>query len=145
MVGLELSGLARFERACAATIAGTSSVNGVVIDTQGAERVCFVAVLGDGTATGTVSMKAQSGSASDGSDMSDITGATTATATSDGTNTDNKLLVLDIVKPLKRYVRIVIVRATANHVIDSAVAIVYDNRDVPVTQTNSLSTVQATG
>lgn len=145
MVGLELSGLARFERACAATAAGATSVNGIVIDTAGAERVCFVTVLGDGTNTGTVLVKAQSGSASDGSDMADITGATTATATSDGTNTDNKLLVLDVVKPLKRYVRIVVVRAVANHVIDSAVAIVYDNRDVPVTQTNSLSTVQATG
>ena len=44
------------------------------------------------------------------------------------------LLVLDIVKPGKRYCRFDVVRATANAVIDGVVALRYNNRIIPTTQ-----------
>ncbi|WP_020475253.1 hypothetical protein [Zavarzinella formosa] len=143
MDNTELSSCVRFERALAGAAAGSTALTGLTIDTQGAERVCFVLVLGDGTSTGTVVMKAQSDTDSAAGTMVDIAGATTATATSDGTSTDNKLMILDIIKPTKRYVRVIVTRAVANHVVESVVAAVYCNRDEPVTQTNSLSTVAA--
>lgn len=145
MIGLELASEARMLRVMAPQVAGATAVNGSVIDTQGYERICFVGVLGDGIATATASMKLQTGDRADGADATDVAGAITATVTSDGTNTDNKLLILDIVKPTKRYSRIVVNRAVANHVIDSVIALLYDARLTPVVQDGAAAVAIAAG
>lgn len=132
-------------RGIAPTAAGTTDINGVTIDSQGAESVTFCLILGDGTDTGTVKLKAQSGLLSDASDMADITGAETAVATSTGANTDNKILLLEIVKPTKRYVRMVADRGVANHVLEGGTAMLKGYHRTPVSQGDSLSTVVANG
>ena len=108
-----------------AAAAGTSAINGTAIDTQGFESVRFLAILGDVTATSVVTLKAQSGAASDGSDATDITGATTASFTAGASDADNKVLSLDVIKPTKRYVRPVLTRTTANAVVQAIIAELY--------------------
>lgn len=114
-----------------ATAAGTTAVNGAVIDMQDFETVTFEASFGTLTATQVTGLKAQAGTASDGSDMADITGASVGPlADGDG----NKMLVLEVVRPQKRYVRCVVTRGTANAVIDGVVAVQRGPKKLPVTQ-----------
>lgn len=106
--------------AAGATAAGTTDINGNVIDMAGYEAVLAIVATGAATDTGTLIVKGQTGDASDGSDMTDITGAATAVVTESGGNLDNKYVCLEVVKPLKRYFRIVIDRGVANIVIEHA-------------------------
>lgn len=115
----------------AATAAGTSDINGNVVDMAGFESVIGIVCLGAVTDTGTLILKAQTGDASDGSDMADISGATTTIVTESGGNLDNKYIVLDVHKPLKRYARFIIDRGTANAVVEHAVQIRYNAGRTP--------------
>ena len=114
-----------------AVAAGTSNQNGSVVDTQGYEGVMFVASFGALTATQVTGLKAQQGLVSDGSDMADLAGSATGPM---GDADGNKTLVLDVFKPMERYVRPVITRSVANAVIDGVVAILYRAKQAPTTQ-----------
>lgn len=109
---------------------GTTNTTGVAIDNL--EGVMFVASIGAIVGGGTVDMKLQ-GSDDDGSGdpYSDLEG--TAATQLDDTG-DNKLLVIEIKRPRKRFVRAVIVTATANGTIDSVVAYKYGKSKMPVVQ-----------
>jgi hypothetical protein len=126
---------AKRTRVVNATAAGTTSVNGTVLDMQDFDSVVFEACFGALTGTQVTKLKAQAGNASDGSDMADLVGAVTnALADADG----NKMLCLEVVRPSGngtpfRYIRCVVVRGTANAVIDSVVAMQYSSRKQPVT------------
>ncbi|HEY9060958.1 MAG TPA: hypothetical protein VIO64_10730 [Pseudobacteroides sp.] len=125
-----------FEAAMNNTAAGTGdTLNGDIIDlgTGGNfDSVLFVAKLGDCADTAVGTLKAYCGDASDVADgaYKAVTAAFTATAT----NSDNKLVILDVVKPGKRYVRPDFVRATANIAVESIIAIKYNSKSYPVTQ-----------
>lgn len=110
--------------------AGTSVQNSTALDTAGYDGVVLIAAFGTLTATQVTSFKAQSGAASNGSDAADITGAATA-ALADGDS--NKCLAIDIaLSASKRYVRGVVLRATANAVIDGVWALLYKGKKAPV-------------
>jgi hypothetical protein len=122
-----------FDKVLVATAAGTAdTLNGDIVDLQGYDSVCLVAILGDVTNTAVVTLKAYCGDASNVSDGAYKTN--TATVTADATSADNKLLILDVIKPGKRYVRADLVRATANAVVDGIIAYRYNARTVPTTQ-----------
>ncbi len=117
-----------------AVAAGTSVQNGTGVDMTGYDAVRFIALIGTLTATQVTSLKAQD--SSDNSTFADITsGATTAMADGDS----NKMLVCDVIRPAKRYVRPVLSRATANAVIDGIIAELYQTRALPVTADASVS------
>jgi hypothetical protein len=121
-------------RAINATVAGTTTINGSVIDMQGFENAEAILQLGTLTATNVTTLKFQQGSASDGSDMADITGVLIA-----GDDTmSNKCLALEVIKPMKRYVRPVVTRATANAVLDSCVVIQSGAHKKPTTQDTTI-------
>lgn len=113
-----------------AVAAGTSTQNGTGVDVQGYEGVAFVAAFGALTATQTTSLKAQQSSDDGSTDTyDDLAGSSSGNlADSDG----NKLLATEIFKPLKRYVRPVVVRGTANAVIDGVFALLYRAEKTPV-------------
>lgn len=115
------------------TAAGTGdTLNGDIIDLANFDSVCLIATLGDVVDTAVGTLKAYCGNAAalgDGAYKS-----TTAGFTANATNADNKVVVLDVVRPGKRYVRADFVRATANIPVESIVAIRYNAGNVPVTQ-----------
>lgn len=120
------------ERSLNAVAAGVTDQNGTGVDLQGYEGVMFVAAFGTLTATQVTQIKAQ---------QSDDDGSSDAYSDLEGTNVgpladgdSNKLLVLDVYRPLKRYVRCVVDRGTANAVIDDVIAIRYGARAIPTTQ-----------
>lgn len=122
-----------FDKVLVATVAGTSdTLIGDILDLAGYDSVCFVAILGDVTATCVATLKAMCGAAANLAGGAYKTA--TAAVTADATSADNKLLVLDVVQPGTRYVRGDLVRATANAVVDGIIAYRYNARTVPTTQ-----------
>lgn len=112
--------------------AGTSAVNGTVIDTAGYEGVAAIAHLGAVTSTGVPAIKLQQGDLADGSDMADITGSTVT-----GNDTmSSKLIGTEVHRPTKRYVRAVVTRTTANVVLNSVIIQLFGASLTPVTQTD---------
>ena len=123
----------KIDKVLIAAVAGTSdTLTGDILDLQNCDSVMGVAILGDVTNTAVVTLKAYTG---DNSALSDGAYETvTATVTATETTADNKLLVLDIIKPGKRYCRFDLVRATANAVVDGIIGLRYNYKAVPTTQ-----------
>lgn len=123
-------------RVANAAAAGTSNVNGTAVDMTGWDGVIFIAGVGTLTATQVTKLKAQQGAASDGSDGADLASSATS-AMADGDS--NKLLKIDIFRPQKKYVRPVLVRGTANAVLDFIIAIRYRGQKAPITEDSTIS------
>ncbi len=127
---MNLSKSAKATRVVDAVVAGTSDQNGTSIDMQGSgyqfESVCFYVGFGVITGSAVTSVKAQT--SSDNSNWNDILGSDITVADSD----DTSIVVLDIVKPLERYIRCVVLRGTQNAVIDFGLALQYDTKIEPV-------------
>lgn len=123
-----------------ATAAGATPVNCVTIDTQGYDGVCFVASFGALTAGQATSLKAQASNDDAVSDpYADVAGTLTGPlADADG----NKTLVLDLFKPIKRFVRLTVNRATANAAIDGVVALLYRAEKTPTPRHTTCSAVK---
>lgn len=119
-----------------ATAAGVTNINGAVVDMAGYDAVRFVALLGTLTAGQQTSLKAQQGDQANLSDAADITGSATANAL-DGDS--NRALITDVIQPRKRYVRCVVVRGTANAVVDGVIAELYKARVAPIAADPSVS------
>ena len=111
------------------------TLNGSVLDMANFDGVVFIAAFGAITATAVTSVKAQQGAASNLSDAADLAGSKIDIADSQS----NKLAVLDIYRPQKRYLRMVVSRATQNAVIDGVVALQYKGKKAPVTQDASVA------
>lgn len=118
-----------------AGVAGTSAINSSVIDTANAEGVLFVVTFGAITSGAVTSIKVQHGDAANLSDAADVVGTSQTIADTD----DDKVFYVDVRKPLKRYVRLVVSRATQNAVVASANAHVYGLRSQPVTHGTNVS------
>src|SRR5690606_33557390 len=89
----------------------------------------FIVLLGAITANAVTSVKAQQGDLLAGSDMDDLEDSAVTVADDD----DNQIVIVDVVRPSKQFVRCVVDRGTQNAVVDGIIAELYDARDVPVT------------
>ena len=123
----------KIDKVLIATADGTDdSLSGDILDLQDCDSVTGIAILGDVTAAAVVTLKAYTG---DEPALGDGAYETvTATVTADATSADDKLLVLDVIKPGKRYCRFDVVRATANAVVDGVIGARYNFRTIPTTQ-----------
>jgi hypothetical protein len=120
-----------------AVAAGTSTVTGNTIDTQGYEDVTIITHLGAVTATGTPTLKAAQGEAADGSDKADIEGSAVA-----GTDADsNKALAVEIHRPKNRYITPILLRPTANAAVVLIEVLLSNPSHTPVTQSYIVNSV----
>ncbi|MFI5106417.1 MAG: hypothetical protein ACHP79_15955 [Terriglobales bacterium] len=135
---MNLSTDTKVTRVMNAQAVATTNVNGSILDMEGFEGVEFI--LQAGTITdGNLSIKAQDGAASNLSDANDLQGTLVTLQNTD----DNKAAVLDVFRPVKRYIRPVVVRGGATGaVVDSVVAIQYKAKKKPTV--NDATTVGAT-
>jgi hypothetical protein len=124
---MNLSTSGKVTRVSNAVAAGTATTNCTSVDMKGFDAVTFVCAIGAIEATGTVTLKAQQ--STDDSSFADLAGTAVAYTASD----DNKLAVLEVTKPRERYVRPVVVTATANGTIDSVIAVQTSADAEPVT------------
>ena len=122
--------------------AGTGAVtNGAIIDlgspTEGGfDSVRFILSPGIVLATGTILMKAYCGNASN---LADGAYATTQVLVTAPTPTDktNVPVMLDIVRPGKRYVRLDYTLAVANTAVDCVIAERYNSKNKPTVLPNA--------
>lgn len=105
---------------------GTADRNGETLDMAGFGGVLLVVKFAAIAAGSVLSVKAQQGTESDLSDAADLkdTGITVAD------DDDNQIVVLDIKRPSKPYVRVVVDKDGENETAESAVYVLYD----PLTQ-----------
>lgn len=116
--------------------AGTSDITDATgVDMSGHESVTFLVLLGTLTSGAVTSIKAQQSDDDGSSDAySDLEGTSVAIA---DTQSD-KVVALTIRRPLKKYVKCVVDRGTANAVINGIIAIRSGPRVAPVTQGSTL-------
>ena len=113
----------------AAGAAGSTDIEGAVIDMAGFEGVLMVVTFGEITGSAATAVRAQQGAAANLSDAADLLG----TAQTVADNDDGDTFYIDLYRPLERYVRVVVDRATQNAVVASATYFQYGASDLPVT------------
>lgn len=99
-------------------------INGAIIDMQGWDGVLFVVPFGPITAGAVTSIKAQQDTDPAMGAAADLLGSGQTVADSD----DDKCFVIDLKRPLERYVRCVVSRATQVATVGSVLAIQYRPR-----------------
>lgn len=127
---------ASVQLASAAVSAGTTDVTSGKIDMQGNggfDAIAFVMTLGDVADTSVITMTAYESASSDGSSPTAITGAT-CTFTAGASTADSKTMIVDICRKTKRYVFVVVTRATANAPVALITAVQYKGKNLPITQ-----------
>ena len=112
-----------------AVAAGAADITSEIVDTSGFDAVQFMVGFGAITSGAATSIKAQQDTDSAGGTMADIAGTSITVADTD----DNKIAVSDIIRPGERYLRLKVLRATQNSVVDFALALLYGARNAPVT------------
>jgi hypothetical protein len=110
------------------TVVGTTTiVAGTPIDMSGFDGVMFVYACG-GITDGTPSIKVSEGAASNMSDRADLLGSGTLAVA-------NTVAIVDVFRPVKRYVDCSIVRGgSTGSIIGGVIAIQYKGSKAPTTQ-----------
>lgn len=116
--------------------ASATPTKGTIVDMQGYESVCFVAALGNVLDTSEVALKAAGSDTNSTGTMALYAGSAAGTA---GASTyDDKLVILDVVRPPHRYVEVQIFHVTANAPFDDIIAILYNPTQKPVVQDSTV-------
>lgn len=106
--------------------------NGASLDMAGFEGVMMVVKFADIAAGAATTIKAQQSDDNGvADDWSDLAGTGIAVAADD----DNQVFIIDLVKPTKRWVRVVVDKDAANATNECALYLQYGPRDLPVAQT----------
>jgi hypothetical protein len=121
--------------------AGAADITNLAgVDTFGFSGCAILVQMGALSATQVTSLRGQYSNDDAAADpYADIEGSSTGNALDADSN---KLLVLDIYRPKKRYIKPIIKRATANAVITSVVVILYDAASEPVAASSTTSKVK---
>lgn len=129
------------QRVSNAVAAGQTTITSSAVDMSGFDVCKFEVHFGAITAGAATSVKIQQSSDDGASDAySDLAG-TSATVADDQ---DNKILVVEVVRPLKRYLKCIVSRATQNSVVDSIVAHKGEPRTLPVVQGSTVMAASET-
>ena len=116
-------------------VAGAAVLYGEILDMANYESVLMIVTFGVITSGAATSIKAQQDSAVGGGTMADLLGTgQTVVDTADDTT-----FYIDLIKPIERYVRLAVPRATQNAVVSSATYIQYNPRTKPTTQASGVS------
>jgi len=118
-----------------AGVAGTSDINGSILDMEGFDGVLVIVRFGEITGSAVTSIKMQQDTAVGGGTMADLADTAQTVADTD----DDKTFYIDLYRPLERYVRVVVDRATQNAVVASAEYIQYGARLAPTTHGTGVS------
>lgn len=113
----------------AAGASGSTDVNGSILDMLGFGSVCATVLFGPITAGAATSIKFQEDDDAAGGTMADIAGSAQTVADT----ADNTIFVTDHIRPSKRYVRVVVSRATQASTC-AAIYQQYNAQTEPVTQ-----------
>ena len=111
-------------------------VAGVAIDTEGFDGICAALKIGTVTAAGVVAFKLQHSDTAN-ADFVDIDGAENNIASAVAGDA-NKMLVIEVKDLTKRYIQTVYQRTVQDISIDAGIALLYNARKTPVTQSTGV-------
>lgn len=123
--------------------AGTSTITpSAGVDMQGFNSAMFLVLLGTITSTGVPSIKIQQSDDDGVADgYSDLEGTAFAATDAD----DDKIIAVEILRPTKRYLKLILARTTANVVLDGIVCVLGNPiGPLPITQTTIGNEVHVT-
>ena len=115
--------------------AAQTDVEPVTIDMSGFKSICIIASLGDVTATAVPHLKLK---VADTNTAGTAIAGTTALDAAGASNYDDKLMILDVKNVRQRYATPSLARGTANVALNAIIAILYNGRDCPVTQSSDV-------
>ena len=117
--------------ACLAYASGTAAREGATLDMLGYDGVLAIMTCATLAASSVGDIHFETSTDSGFSGGTDLTGTAIATANDD----DDEIFVVDLYKPLERYVRAVVTKDTSNAMAESVTYIQYKSDKKPVTNT----------
>ncbi len=122
-----------FDYVLGAVAAGTTDQDSAVVDLSGWDGVLFVGMLGDVTSTSVLQLVTYGNTASSTSSPTPvaITGGATVAYTASTSDADSTAMIVDVIRPSKRYAFARIKRGTANAVVNGILAIRYRGKTAP--------------
>lgn len=119
----------KITRVANAAAAAQTAVNSSIIDNAGFDGCMFIAALGDVASGSVLGLAAQQDDVNAAGGMATI--GTALAFTAGASDADNKLMVLDVFRPDKQFLRAALTRTTADAVVDGIIAIQYTARNRP--------------
>lgn len=116
----------------AVTAASNTDSNSSRFDMSGYDGILFVTAITDSVATGVAKLAVEQNDADSDTGMAAITGAEAAKTSAIDDDLNGKILIVDVYKPLKRYVQGVRTSATKNIAFGEIYAIRYKGKMGPV-------------
>ena len=119
-------------------LASATDSNSDRLDMSGYEGVIFILPITDSVDTGVATLTIEQNTADSDTGMAALSGAVATATSAANDDLNNTLLIVEVYRPLERYVQGVVTSATANIAYGSMVAIQYGARYVPITQPASV-------
>lgn len=113
--------------------ASNTDSDSAAVDTQGFEGVIFIVPITDSVDTGVATATVKQCDTSGGT-YAALSGAVATATSAANDDLNSHLLIVDVYRPLERYLKINLVSATANIAYGDTVAICYGAGKVPITQ-----------
>lgn len=121
----------------AAGVAGQTTIYGSTLDMSGFDAMICIVRMGVITNGAATSIKLQHADSSDFADGMYVAGSVQAIADT----ADNNMFVIGINKPIKRYIRLCVTRATQNSAVASAEYFQYFAKNEPITQGTGVTVI----
>jgi len=118
--------------------ANNTDDNSDILDMSGYEGVVFICPITDSVDTGVAAMTVEQNTSNSDSGMAAISGGSATATSAANDDLNNTLLVVDVYKPLERYVQAVLTSTTANIAFGNTIAIRYGARKGPITEDSSV-------
>ena len=117
-----------------APVSASSSIdsNTSILDMSGYDGVIFIAPVTDSAATGIASLNVQGSDANSDTAMATLTGATATDTCVTNDDLNNQLLIVDVYRPLNRYIQGNVTSSVANIAYGTVIAIRYKGRKYPI-------------
>lgn len=109
-----------------------------ILDMEGWDGVVFFVAITDSVNTGVAVLTVEQDALNADGSMAALTGAVATATDSGGDDLNNQLLIVDVYKPLKRYLQGVVTSTTANIAFGNTMAIRYKGSKAPITDADSV-------
>lgn len=113
--------------------ANNTDSNTDILDMSGYDGVVFIVPITDSVTNGVATLTVEANTANSDSGMAAITGAVATKTCASSDDINNTLLIVDVFRPLKRYVQGVLTSSAANIAFGTTIAIRYQGHKAPVT------------
>jgi hypothetical protein len=113
--------------------ANNTDANSDILDMSGYDGVVFIVPIEDSANTAVATLTVEASTTNSDTAMAAITGAVATATDAGGDALNGKLLIVDVHKPLKRYVQAVLTSTVGLIAFGTCIAIRYNGRKAPVT------------